>query len=82
MRKLFALLTASVVALLLVRHLAAESVAPASLIKADRLLDPRSGNVLSPAAALIENGKIKEVGAPAKVQAPSGTKVIDLGNRA
>jgi Predicted metal-dependent hydrolase with the TIM-barrel fold len=36
--------------------------------------------VLLPAAVLIENGKIKEVGAPAKVQASSGTKVIDLGN--
>src|SRR5206468_4369462 len=43
-------------------------------------LDPRSGNVLSPAAVLIENGKIKELGAPAKVQALSGAKVIDLGN--
>jgi hypothetical protein len=33
-----------------------------------------------PAAVLIENGKIKEVGAPAKVQAPSGRKIVDLGN--
>ena len=61
-------------------QLMAQSAAPATLIKAGRLLYPRSGNVLSPAAVLIENGKIKEVGAPAKVQAPSGTKVIDLGN--
>ena len=63
-----------------VAQLAAQSPAPTTLIKAGRLLDPRTGNVLSPAAVLIENGKIKEVGAPAKVQAPSGTKVIDLGN--
>src|SRR6202790_4752863 len=45
-----------------------------------RLLDPRTGNVLSPAAVLIENAKIKEVGAPTKVQAPSGAKVVDLGS--
>ena len=68
------------VAIFVASQLAAQSPAPATLVKAGRLLDPRSGNVLSPAAVLIENGKIKEVGAPAKVQAPSGTKVIDLGN--
>ena len=51
-----------------------------TLVKAGRLLDPRSGSVLSLAAVLIEDGKIKEVGAPAKVQAPSGTTIVDLGN--
>ena len=53
-----------------------------TLIKAGRLLDPRSGNVLSPAAVLIENGKIKEVGSPAQVQAhaPNDAKTIDLGS--
>src|SRR5215467_6145888 len=61
-------------------QLAAESPSPPTLIKAGRLLDPSSGNVLSPAAVLVENGKIKEVGAPSKVQTPSGAKVIDLGN--
>jgi imidazolonepropionase-like amidohydrolase len=61
-------------------QLAAQSSAPVTLLKADRLLDPRSGNVTSPAAVLIENGKIKELGAPAKVQAPAGATVIDLGN--
>ena len=49
------------------------------LIKATRLLDPRTGNVLSPAVVLIEGDKIKEVGPPSKVQAPSGVKIIDLG---
>src|SRR5207253_10850745 len=59
--------------------LAASSFA---LVKADRLLDPRTGNVLSPAAVLIESGKIKEVGAPSRVQAdaPAGVKTIDLGS--
>jgi imidazolonepropionase-like amidohydrolase len=53
-----------------------------TLVKAGRLLDPRSGNVLAPAAVLIENGKIKEVGSPSNVQAhvPAGAKAIDLGS--
>ena len=53
-----------------------------TLVKAGRLLDPRTGNVRSPAAVLIENGKIKQVGSPAQVQAaaPPGAKTIDLGS--
>ena len=59
----------------------AESPAPTILVKANRLLDPRSGNVLSPAAVLIADGKIKEVGPPTQVQAhaSSDAKTIDLG---
>jgi imidazolonepropionase-like amidohydrolase len=53
---------------------------PPILVKASRMLDPRTGNVLSPAAVLVEGDKIKEVGAPSKVQAPSGAKIIDLGS--
>src|SRR6476620_1282971 len=62
-------------------QLAAQSPAPTTLVKAGRLLDPRTGNVLSPAAVLIENDKIKEVGASANVHAnaPAGMKTIDLG---
>ena len=62
-------------------QLAAESPSPTTLVKAGRLLDPRSGNVMSPAAVLIENGKVKEVGAPVHVQAnaPADVKTIDLG---
>jgi imidazolonepropionase-like amidohydrolase len=61
--------------------LATQSPVQVTLVKAGRLLDPRTGNVLSPAAVLIEGGKIKEVGAPAQVQAhvPTGAKTIDLG---
>jgi hypothetical protein len=60
----------------------AQSAVPVTLIKAGRLLDPRTGNVLSPAAVLIANGKIKEVGALARVQpnVPAGAKTIDLGS--
>lgn len=63
-------------------ELAAQSPAPITLVKAGHLLDPRTGNVLAPAAVLIENGKIKEVGAPTQVQAhaPAGAKTIDLGS--
>jgi len=54
----------------------------AVLVKAGHLVDPRTGNVASPVAVLIENGKIKEVGAPSKVQAnpPAGVTIIDLGS--
>ena len=69
MRKLFRLLTTLFFALLSTGQLAAQSPAPVTLVKAGRLLDPRTGNVLSPAAVLIENGKIKEVGSPSQVQA-------------
>jgi imidazolonepropionase-like amidohydrolase len=48
---------------------------PLTWVKAGRLLDPRSGKTTSPAAVLIEDGKIKEVGAPA----PAGASIIDLG---
>jgi imidazolonepropionase-like amidohydrolase len=82
MRKLCTLPAALFFALILTGQLAAQSPAPVTLIKAARLLDPRSGNVLSPAAVLIENGKIKEVGPPSKVQvdAPAGVQTIDLGS--
>lgn len=61
-------------------RLAAQTPAP-TVVKAGRLLDPRTGNVLAPAAVLIENGKIKEVGSPSRVErdAPTGVKTIDLG---
>ena len=63
-------------------QVAAQSPAVVTLVKASRLLDPRTGNMLSPAAVLIEGGKIKEVGPPSRLQAnaPAGVKTIDLGN--
>ena len=62
--------------------LAVDAPAAITLIKASRLLDPRSGNVLSPAAVIIEDGKIKEVGplAQAQIHATGDVKTIDLGN--
>jgi imidazolonepropionase-like amidohydrolase len=60
---------------------AAQLPATATLVKARRLLDPKTGDVLSPAGVLIENGKIKEIGAPSRVEAhaAAGVTVIDLG---
>jgi imidazolonepropionase-like amidohydrolase len=79
--RIFLSLVASLFTLFPSGHAAAQASAPVTLVKAGRLLDPRTGNVLSPAAVLIEGGKIKEVGAPAQVQArvPAGAKTIDLG---
>jgi len=53
-----------------------------TLVRAGRLLDPRTGNVISPAAVLIENGRIKLVGSPSRVQpdAPAGVAIIELGS--
>src|SRR5437868_15128827 len=62
-------------------RLPAQSAPLMTLVKAGRLLDPRTGSVLSPAAVLIDSGRIKEVGAPSRVQAdaPAGVRTIDLG---
>ena len=82
LNRIFLPLAASFLVLFSTGQLAAQSPAPITLVKAGRLLDPRTGNVLSPAAVLIENGKIKEVGLPSQVQAhaPAGVKTIDLGS--
>src|SRR5437899_4458773 len=82
LNRIFLSLVASLFTLFSSGPVAAQAPAPVMLVKAGRLLDPRSGNVLSPAAVLIENGKIKEVGSPSQVQghAPAGVKTIDLGS--
>jgi imidazolonepropionase-like amidohydrolase len=76
------LLAATVLALVSTGTLSAQTSAPVTLVKAGRLLDPRTGNVLSPAAVLLEGGKIKQVGSPSQLQdhAPAGLKTIDLGS--
>ncbi len=50
------------------------------LIKAGRLVDVRSGRVLTDQAILIEGGRIKQVGSAQSIQAPAGARVIDLSN--
>src|SRR4051794_16757211 len=68
-------------ALLFVGPAQAQSAAGVQLIEAGRLLDPKTGTALSPAAVLVEGGKIKEVGAPRLLEAhaPAGVRKIDLG---
>jgi imidazolonepropionase-like amidohydrolase len=60
-------------------QLTAQAAAPVILVKAGRLLDPRTGKVLAPAAVLIEGEKIKLVASPSQVGIPAGAKIIDLG---
>jgi len=60
-------------------QLCAQSSAPVTVVKAGRLLDPRTGNVLARAAVLIDGDKIKQVGPSSQVAVPAGAKVIDLG---
>src|SRR5579885_3048284 len=60
-------------------QLRAQSAAPVTLVKAARLLDPRTGNVLAPAAVLVEGDKINQVGSPSQITVPIGAKTIDLG---
>jgi imidazolonepropionase-like amidohydrolase len=60
----------------------AQPAAPAKsiLLKAGRILDVRSGKYLAGAGLLVENGRIKEVGPLAKVQAHAAkdARIIDL----
>ena len=60
-------------------QLSAQAKAPVTLAKAGRLLDPRTGNVLTPALVMIEGNKIKQVGSPSQIGVPAGSKIIDLG---
>jgi imidazolonepropionase-like amidohydrolase len=82
MSKRFTLLVALIFVPFSAGQVAAQALAPVTLVKAGRLLDPRTGNVLSPAAVLIEEGKIKEVGSPSQLQShvPAGAKTIDLAS--
>jgi len=50
------------------------------LIKAGRLIDVRSGRVLTDQAILIEGDRIKQVGPAQSVQAPAGARLIDLSS--
>jgi imidazolonepropionase-like amidohydrolase len=58
----------------------AQSAAPVTLVKAARLLDPSTGNVIAPVVVLIEGEKIKQVGPPSQITASGNAKIIDLGS--
>src|SRR5215470_13512172 len=76
----------AIVLLLLARVAAIGQAAPSTpktiLIKAERMLDVRSGKYVSNAAILVENDRIKAAGSLADVQAraPKDASVIDLGS--
>jgi imidazolonepropionase-like amidohydrolase len=59
----------------------APQAAPVVLIKAGRLIDVNTGQLLRDQAILVEGERIKEVGSAAAVgsHAPAGVRVIDLG---
>jgi imidazolonepropionase-like amidohydrolase len=77
LRKIAACFTLALVALMPVQ-LSAQSAAPLTLVKAGRLLDPRTGNMLAPAFVLIEGDKVQQVGSSSQIGVPPGAKVIDL----
>ncbi|HEV7552307.1 MAG TPA: hypothetical protein VGP65_11525, partial [Candidatus Angelobacter sp.] len=60
---------------------AAPPQARATLLKAGRMLDVRTGKYIPNAGVLVENDKIKEVGPLAQVQphAPKEVMIINLG---
>jgi imidazolonepropionase-like amidohydrolase len=78
-RRRFALLAMLIMALASTAQLRAEPAAAVTLVKAGRLLDPRTGNVIAPAVVLIEGDKIKQVGYPSRIAVPAGANIIDLG---
>ena len=60
-------------------QLGAQAAAAVTLVKAGRLLDPRTGNALAPAAVLIDGDKIKEVGSSSQLAVPADATIVDLG---
>lgn len=58
-----------------------QSLGPSlKVVRAGRLIDVRSGNVINDAFILIENGRIKQVGTSVSVPVPPAIEIIDLGN--
>ena len=79
LRKVAAFSLLALVALISAVQMGAQSAAPLTLVKAARLFDPRSGNMLAPAVVLIEGNKIKQVGSSLQISLPPSSKIIDLG---
>jgi imidazolonepropionase-like amidohydrolase len=73
MRSLLALATFSLLA-----HDAAAAPSRAVAVKAERLFDGKSDQIVSPGVVLVRDGKI--VAAGASVQIPADAEVIELGN--
>jgi hypothetical protein len=65
---LFVLLSAALASSM---QLIAQTATPVTLTKAGRLLDPRSGHVLTSAAVVTEGDKIKQVGSASQKGVPA-----------
>src|SRR4051812_40011696 len=65
--------------LFLLLVLTCAAAAQTIVVRAGHLIDPTTGTVAENQTILIENGKIKAIGAA--VQVPAGAQVIDLANR-
>ena len=75
---IFAALIVTAFVLSLNRPAPAQAPAPSRLaIRCGRVLDVKAGAYINNAVILVENGRIKEVGAA--IQVPADTRVIDLG---
>jgi len=75
------LLSLALMAVLLA--LAAPAVLPAEtvVLRAARLLDVRTGRLVSPAAVVVQGDRIRAAGRAAEVAVPSGARIVELGDR-
>jgi hypothetical protein len=71
MRKVAIFSVLAVVEVVSTMQLRAQSAGPVTVVKARRVLDPRTGIVLAPGAVLIEGDKIKQVGTPSRIADPA-----------
>jgi len=54
------------------------SAGPSTVLRAARMIDPKSGDVMQNPVVVIQGGRITSVGANAAI--PAGAKVVDLGS--
>ena len=57
---------------------ATATAGPTTVVRAARMIDPKSGNTVQNVVVVVRGGRIVSVGANAAI--PTGAKVIDLGN--
>lgn len=72
------LLLSALVALSLQAPVARSQSSKVTAVRAARMIDVKSGNVINNAVILIEEGRVKQAGA--NVAVPAGAEVIDLGS--
>ena len=77
-RSFFALALATVTASAAKAQQPGSAAPPVTLIRAARLIDPKSGTVTNNAAIVVDRGRITAVGS--NVAVPANARVIDLGN--